>query len=869
MNFIKCKEKGRKTMPNIKKLSAIFMSIVLLYSFLLNGIVICSAIDFTIADCFTYVYNDSTKVYDASFDTINYQNVLTALETTEIIMPETYDDGQNGSHDVVLFDFNTSSLKDSVVTKIEFNSNSPSLLSTRTFRYFDKLEEVVFKYANSDFKLGQVFYSCQDTLKRVDIYATGISSSFNASAFRTFIEHSNSKIHVVKDSGVKQQIIDATKSGSAPVPESMIVEDLIDSRKASSIEINCADINYGTKGGFKPSVTVKLDNVENASLKEKVKLEIHGNAECTDSPSYKYNSDDLNLGHYWLKATLEGTDEYKGATAVKEVQVVDPNAAMKLGLDALIKQADEIKSHQGDYYNSAAFLFTEKVIDTDGDQVNDMSLYDYAKKVYNDPAAKNTDIVDAMTKLSDALNSDDLILNSDLASMEERSSFATDVYSKYINENKANYTEDSWKESGFGELQDKLNTKYTSSYVLTGPVTSEELSNFKASIEEAFSKLVPRTNFDTEFAELEKALTNAKAILDDNPGAKYADSQIEALQTAYDTAKAILDDKDNVTDRIKIVNATGNLNNAINSLVEVDRTELLSKLQDSIKEAEAMDSEKENYTAESYKVLTDAIEAAKGITENSTVTEIQTATENIRSAISGLKKDLDAIQAAKDELSKAVEEAEAIDSSKYTEESYANVADAINEAKRLIARQNANLTVSGLKAAQAALEEAINGLKEKQPEGPGNQPSGNNNNNNNGSNNIKKPPVNNNVVVKTTSKEDAVKAAKAKAKSQMKQAKIKKLKVKSTAKKTIKVTWKKVKKAKGYRVQVSTNRKFKKSKIIFEKHTKKKTLKITKKIKSGKTYYVRVSAYTTYKDINGKTQKVYSKNKPFKKVKVK
>ena len=829
----------------------------LLFAFNLESVVV-SAEEMNFLK-FTYVSNRSG--YSVDLDA----NYMSMDPQKDLNIPETYDDKVNGEASVVWCNGSLGLLSDdNFFESIKFPKGFTETVS-KQFRRLKSLRDIYWLNKDSLNLVDSTFRDASNSITNVYIYASNVS--VDASAFRTLNTNLSAKIHVTSQA-VKDAIVEKTKTGSYPVPEDMIVVDLKDERPTSSIEISCADINYGTKGGFKPSVTVKVDNVENASLKEKVTLALYNNSECTGR-DLGYTSDDLNLGHYWLKATLEGTDEYKGATAVKEVQVVDPNAAMKLGLDALIKQADEIKSHQGDYYNSAAFLFTEKVIDTDGDQVNDMSLYDYAKKVYNDPAAKNTDIVDAMTKLSDALNSDDLILNSDLASMEERSSFATDVYSKYINENKANYTEDSWKESGFGELQDKLNTKYTSSYVLTGPVTSEELSNFKASIEEAFSKLVPRTNFDTEFAELEKALTNAKAILDDNPGAKYADSQIEALQTAYDAAKAILDDKDNVTDRIKIVNATGNLNNAINSLVEVDRTELLSKLQDSIKEAEAMDSEKENYTAESYKVLTDAIEAAKGITENSTVTEIQTATENIRSAISGLKKDLDAIQAAKDELSKAVEEAEAIDSSKYTEESYANVADAINEAKRLIARQNANLTVSGLKAAQAALEEAINGLKEKQPEGPGNQPSGNNNNNNNGSNNIKKPPVNNNVVVKTTSKEDAVKAAKAKAKSQMKQAKIKKLKVKSTAKKTIKVTWKKVKKAKGYRVQVSTNRKFKKSKIIFEKHTKKKTLKITKKIKSGKTYYVRVSAYTTYKDINGKTQKVYSKNKPFKKVKVK
>lgn len=105
----------------------------------------------------------------------------------------------------------------------------------------------------------------------------------------------------------------------------------------------------------------------------------------------------------------------------------------------------------------------------------------------------------------------------------------------------------------------------------------------------------------------------------------------------------------------------------------------------------------------------------------------------------------------------------------------------------------------------------------------------------------------------------------------MKQAKIIKLSVKSKAKRKINVSWKKVKKAKGYQVQVSTNKKFKKSKIILKKDLKKTKLTIkSKKIKSKKTYFVRVRAYAAYKNTNNKTVKVFSKwNKKLRKVKVK
>lgn len=103
----------------------------------------------------------------------------------------------------------------------------------------------------------------------------------------------------------------------------------------------------------------------------------------------------------------------------------------------------------------------------------------------------------------------------------------------------------------------------------------------------------------------------------------------------------------------------------------------------------------------------------------------------------------------------------------------------------------------------------------------------------------------------------------------MKQAKIKKLTVSSKSKKTINVLWSEVKNAQGYQVQVSTDKKFKK--IIYDNYTSKKKLTINNsKIKSNKTYYVRVRAYGVYRDTNGNDVKVYSSwNKKLRNVTVK
>ena len=50
----------------------------------------------------------------------------------------------------------------------------------------------------------------------------------------------------------------------------------------------------------------------------------------------------------------------------------------------------------------------------------------------------------------------------------------------------------------------------------------------------------------------------------------------------------------------------------------------------------------------------------------------------------------------------------------------------------------------------------------------------------------------------------------------------------------------------GYRIQYSTSKKFKKAKTITVRSTKKKLNKKIKKLKEGKTYYIRVRAYRIY-----------------------
>ncbi len=196
-------------------------------------------------------------------------------------------------------------------------------------------------------------------------------------------------------------------------------------------------------------------------------------------------------------------------------------------------------------------------------------------------------------------------------------------------------------------------------------------------------------------------------------------------------------------------------------------------------------------------------------------------------------------------LDAKIKEADNLDTSKYTDASVTALKSAIESGKTVL--NNENATQEQVDSALTAIENAIKNLKSKvSPTIPtGNAP-----------------------IVTTTRSAEVVKKDKTTAENLMKQAKITKLTVKSKTKKKINVTWKKVKTAVGYQVQVSKKSNFKKR--ILNKFTTKKKLTINKKIKSGKTYFVRVRAYATYKDAFGKPQKVYSKwNKKLRKVKVK
>ena len=280
-------------------------------------------------------------------------------------------------------------------------------------------------------------------------------------------------------------------------------------------------------------------------------------------------------------------------------------------------------------------------------------------------------------------------------------------------------------------------------------------------------------------------------------------------------------------------------------------------LEAAINRADALDLSK--YTDESVQALQEALAAAKAVDEVAypLPSEIDAALSTLNNILNTLKiKEAD-YKAVDDALAKVPS-----DLSKYTDDTVKALQDAVNAVKKGLSASD-QAKVDGF---AKAIEDAVKGLKEKTVSPPNS--SNDKNNNNGGNTNVNKP---NTPSSATPAPGNNVNNAKNKAVKAMNQAKLSKLKVKSKAKKKITVKWNKVKGAKGYEVQVSTSKKFKKSKIIIKKKNVKKLKLIlkNKKIKSGKTYYVRVRAFATYKD-NGVTKRINSSwNKKLRKVKVK
>lgn len=145
-------------------------------------------------------------------------------------------------------------------------------------------------------------------------------------------------------------------------------------------------------------------------------------------------------------------------------------------------------------------------------------------------------------------------------------------------------------------------------------------------------------------------------------------------------------------------------------------------LKASIKEAESIKNENNIYTEESWNALQNKILEAKALVNgNPDANEVEVMKRELKSAMVGLK-----LSVNKDALNKVIEEAKAINTSKYTKESVQVLKDALAYAELVYADDKATQTT--VQEATNALQKAINGLQmiekpvdPETPDKPGNE----------------------------------------------------------------------------------------------------------------------------------------------------
>ena len=142
----------------------------------------------------------------------------------------------------------------------------------------------------------------------------------------------------------------------------------------------------------------------------------------------------------------------------------------------------------------------------------------------------------------------------------------------------------------------------------------------------------------------------------------------------------------------------------VTTVTDTDKTALIAL----IAEAEALNES--DYTAASWKALTEALSAAKSVAENTSAsqTAVDEAKANLQSAMDALEK---AAAADKTALNALIAKAEALDESDYTAASWKALTEALSAAKSVA--ENTSASQTAVDEARASLQSAMDALVKK------------------------------------------------------------------------------------------------------------------------------------------------------------
>ncbi len=189
------------------------------------------------------------------------------------------------------------------------------------------------------------------------------------------------------------------------------------------------------------------------------------------------------------------------------------------------------------------------------------------------------------------------------------------------------------------------------------------------------TELIETVKLAKELIAADSSLTEASALVESAENAHMTDGTVWFEQTQIDEMNA--------------------------KIIEAIKASLKAELTEAIENANSVATE--DYTSDSVAALTEAV--TNGTTtlndESASIEDLQNAIKNITDAMSALIPDKTALQSK-------VDEANALDTTGYTEETVKALKEKINNAQTVL--DNENATVEEIKTAQADLENAMSAL---------------------------------------------------------------------------------------------------------------------------------------------------------------
>lgn len=300
-----------------------------------------------------------------------------------------------------------------------------------------------------------------------------------------------------------------------------------------------------------------------------------------------------------------------------------------------------------------------------------------AQAVLDDGNATAEEIAGAIEALNTA--KDQLVGRADKTTLEE----LIDSVADYKEDN---YTTDTWS-----EFADALAD--AEAVLADDNASEEEVSAAVEALDAAKAGLVARG----DKTQLDDLIDKANEIYESE--SRFTESTLAAMEEALDAANAVSEDVDATQEEVDAAKAA--LQAAIDNLVDV--TELFDAYMENLSKLD----EEENYTADSFAALLEAINAAKAVLADpdATQAEADEATELLNNAGKALKE-----AGESDTLSGLVDSAKKEDLSKYTDESADAIRDAIAKAEDVIANRGSE---EDLAEVYEALQNALNNAQLK------------------------------------------------------------------------------------------------------------------------------------------------------------